>query len=152
MNAVWNADALVCAAGQEQAGDLRRHSVHLLDPVEAAYIVLGVAFDPAVHPRHDRLEGCEPWALRTLHAHAGDPRPYCYSEAELEDARTHDRLWNAAQRQMVASGWMHGYLRMYWAKKILEWTRTPAEALEIALQLNDRYELDGRDPKRFAAP
>ena len=63
---------------------------------------------------------------------------------------THDPLWNAAQRQMVRSGWMHGYLRMYWAKKILEWSPSAAHAYRIAVRLNDRYELDGRDPNGYA--
>ncbi|MEW6758679.1 MAG: deoxyribodipyrimidine photolyase, partial [Acidobacteriota bacterium] len=66
-----------------------------------------------------------------------------------EGADTHDLLWNAAQTQMVRTGWMHGYLRMYWAKKILEWTRSPAQAFEIAVRLNDRYQLDGRDPNGY---
>jgi deoxyribodipyrimidine photo-lyase len=98
------------------------------------------------NPDYDRLSGCERWALKTLAAHAQDRRPYLYSEADLENGETHDPLWNAAQRQMVSTGWMHGYVRMYWAKKILEWTRSFEEAFEIALRLNDRYELDGRDP------
>ena len=102
------------------------------------------------NPRHERLDSCEPWALRTLEAHRNDPRPYHYSERQLEDAETHDPLWNAAQRQMVLSGWMHGYMRMYWAKKILEWSPSAAEAYEIAARLNDRYELDGRDPNGYA--
>ena len=102
------------------------------------------------NPRYDRLESCEPWALRTLQAHRRDEREYAYSERRLEQAETHDPLWNAAQKQMVWGGWMHGYLRMYWAKKILEWTRSPAEAYEIAVRLNDRYELDGRDPNGYA--
>jgi deoxyribodipyrimidine photo-lyase len=102
------------------------------------------------NPRYDTLEGCEPWALRTLAAHSADPRRPRYSPAQLEQAETGDPLWNAAQIQMVETGWMHGYVRMYWAKKILEWTRDPAEAFAIAVQLNDRYELDGRDPNGYA--
>jgi deoxyribodipyrimidine photo-lyase len=73
-----------------------------------------------------------------------------YSERRLEHAETHDPLWNAAQRQMVDAGWMHGYMRMYWAKKILEWSPSPRAAYEIAVRLNDRYELDGRDPNGYA--
>jgi deoxyribodipyrimidine photo-lyase len=72
------------------------------------------------------------------------------TEAQLEAAETHDPLWNAAQLEMVVTGRMHGYLRMYWAKKILEWTEAPEEAFEIAVRLNDRYELDGRDPNGYA--
>jgi deoxyribodipyrimidine photo-lyase len=101
------------------------------------------------NPQYDRLQGVEPWAIRTLKEHRRDEREYVYTEKQLEDAETHDPLWNAAQQQMVLSGWMHGYLRMYWAKKILEWTRSPEEAYDIAIKLNDRYELDGRDPNGY---
>ena len=99
---------------------------------------------------YDRLEGCEAWARQTLRRHAFDRRPHLYSAAQFEAADTHDPLWNAAQRQMVTSGWMHGYVRMYWAKKLLEWSATPEEAFETAVTLNDRYELDGRDPNGYA--
>jgi deoxyribodipyrimidine photo-lyase len=73
-----------------------------------------------------------------------------YTEKQLEQAETHDQLWNAAQTQMVNTGWIHNYVRMYWAKKILEWSRSPAEAHRIAVHLNDKYELDGRDPNGYA--
>lgn len=102
------------------------------------------------NPRYDHLKGCEPWALRSLKAHAPDHRQHRYTEHQLENAETHDPLWNAAQKQMVLTGWMHGFLRMYWAKKILEWSRTPETAFEVAVRLNDRYELDGRDPNGYA--
>lgn len=102
------------------------------------------------NPDYDRLEGCEPWAKRTLRVHAADFRSHRYSVAQLERAETHDPLWNAAQRQVVRSGWMHGYMRMYWAKKILEWSRSPAAAFRLAVWLNNRYELDGRDPNGYA--
>ena len=101
------------------------------------------------NPRYDTLNGCEPWALRTLAAHAKDARRPRYTASQLETADTHDPLWNAAQIQMVETGWMHGYVRMYWAKKILEWTKDPADAFAIAVMLNDRYELDGRDPNGY---
>jgi deoxyribodipyrimidine photo-lyase len=103
----------------------------------------------ARNPDYDRLAGCPEWARKTLAEHAEDPRPYLYTEAQLESAETHDPLWNAAQMEMVVTGRMHGYMRMYWAKKILEWTRAPEEAFEIAVRLNDRYELDGRDPNGY---
>ncbi len=102
------------------------------------------------NPHYDTFECAEPWAHRTLAAHARDPRPVTYSEKQLENAETHDPLWNAAQQQMVTTGWMHNYVRMYWAKKILEWTKSPAEAFAIAVRLNDKYELDGRDPNGYA--
>ena len=101
------------------------------------------------NPRYDSLDGCEPWALRTLQRHARDRRPVLYSADHLESAETHDPLWNAAQRQMVETGWMHGYVRMYWAKKILEWSRRPDEAFDLTVVLNDRYLLDGRDPNGY---
>jgi deoxyribodipyrimidine photo-lyase len=101
------------------------------------------------NPRYDRLASAEPWALKTLREHAGDERRYRYGERELENAETHDPLWNAAQKQMVLTGWMHGYVRMYWAKKILEWSPSAEEAYDVAVRLNDRYELDGRDPNGY---
>jgi deoxyribodipyrimidine photo-lyase len=90
------------------------------------------------------------WAQRTLHAHAIDPRPFTYTLETLEQAATHDEVWNAAQRQLLQCGTMHGYLRMLWGKKILEWTQTPDEALATMILLNDKYALDGRDPNSYA--
>jgi len=99
--------------------------------------------------KYDSAEGFPAWARATLREHLGDRRDYLYTENELEHAKTHDRLWNAAQVQMTIEGKMHGWLRMYWAKKVLEWTETPAEALRIVNSLNDRYEMDGRDPNGY---
>jgi len=101
-------------------------------------------------PDYDTWECAAPWARQTLLEHAADPRPASYSFDQLERGETGDELWNAAQREMVRTGWMHGYMRMYWAKKILEWTPHPATAFEWAVQLNDRYQLDGRDPNGYA--
>lgn len=98
------------------------------------------------NPQHDALAGAPAWALKTLDEHRDDPRPHLYGPEEFEGARTHSRLWNAAQNQLRRTGFMHGYMRMYWAKKILEWSPTPEEAHATALALNDRYQLDGRDP------
>ena len=102
------------------------------------------------NPRFRILGSIEPWARRTLDEHTRDPRAHLYTERQLANAETHDPLWNAAQRQMVSSGWMHGYMRMYWAKKILEWSPAADEAYDICVRLNDRYELDGRDPNGYA--
>jgi deoxyribodipyrimidine photo-lyase len=102
------------------------------------------------NPDYDNFECGEPWAHRTLARHARDRRPVTYTERQLENAETHDPLWNAAQMQMANTGWMHNYLRMYWAKKILEWMPSPAEAYRVAVHLNDKYELDGRDPNGYA--
>jgi deoxyribodipyrimidine photo-lyase len=100
--------------------------------------------------KYDSFDGFPAWAQKTLNEHRGDKREFIYSVDDFEQAKTHDLLWNAAQIEMVETGWMHGYLRMYWAKKILEWTESPEEALEIGVYLNDKYELDGRDPNGYA--
>jgi deoxyribodipyrimidine photo-lyase len=102
------------------------------------------------NPDYDSMECLEPWARRSWSEHACDRRAVVYSEEQLEQGLTHDPLWNAAQKQMVLSGWMHNYLRMYWAKKILEWSPSVGAAYHWAVQLNDRYELDGRDPNGYA--
>ncbi len=98
---------------------------------------------------YDSFTGIPDWAKHTLDEHRQDPRKYMYSLEQLEQAQTHDPYWNAAQREMVITGKMHGYMRMYWGKKILEWTTKPEEAFSIALYLNNKYELDGRDPNSF---
>jgi deoxyribodipyrimidine photo-lyase len=102
------------------------------------------------NPDYDAFGALPAWALKTLSAHAADERPWCYSCEELEAARTHDPYWNAAQREMTLTGKMHGYMRMYWGKKIIEWTRSPEEAFRRALYLNNKYEIDGRDPNGYA--
>jgi deoxyribodipyrimidine photo-lyase len=98
---------------------------------------------------YDSCKGFPDWALKTLGEHANDEREHAYSKKQFEQAKTHDDLWNAAQMQMVKTGKMHGYMRMYWAKKILEWTNTITYAMEVAVYLNDKYELDGRDPNGY---
>ena len=99
---------------------------------------------------YDSLEGLPDWAKKTLDEHRDDPRAYIYGLEEFEKAETHDPYWNAAQKEMVLTGKMHGYMRMYWGKKILEWTEKPETAFDIALYLNNKYELDGRDPNSYA--
>ncbi len=101
------------------------------------------------NPHYDTVEGFPAWAKTTLNAHRNDPREFVYSYEEFDHGETHDALWNAAQLQMVRTGKMHSYMRMYWAKKILEWSKTPEDALATAIALNDRYELDGRDPNGY---
>jgi deoxyribodipyrimidine photo-lyase len=90
------------------------------------------------------------WALATLGAHARDPRPWLYTPEELENGETHDPLWNAAQRELVATGTIHNYLRMLWGKKVLEWSASPAEAYRTLEHLNNKYALDGRDPNSYS--
>ncbi|MGB7294746.1 MAG: deoxyribodipyrimidine photo-lyase [Candidatus Aminicenantales bacterium] len=99
--------------------------------------------------RYDRFEGLPDWARKTLKEHEKDEREALYSPGELEEARTADPYWNAAQREMVVTGKMHNYMRMYWGKRIIEWTKKPEDAFRIALHLNNKYELDGRDPNGF---
>lgn len=98
---------------------------------------------------YDSFEGFHNWAKTSLNEHRKDDREFIYSLNKFEKAKTHDDLWNAAQMEMINTGKMHGYMRMYWAKKILEWTNSPEEALKTAIYLNDKYELDGRDPNGY---
>ena len=99
--------------------------------------------------QYDSHEGLPEWARKTLSEHQGDRRSSLYDPEALEHASTHDPYWNSAQNEMVLTGKMHGYMRMYWGKKILEWSRSPEDAFRIALYLNNKYELDGRDPNGF---
>ena len=98
---------------------------------------------------YDSFDGFPEWAKKTLNEHKTDKREFTYSLNQFDNAETHDDLWNAAQIEMVTTGKMHGYMRMYWAKKILEWTENPEIALEYSIYLNDKYQLDGRDPNGY---
>ncbi|MGD9857196.1 MAG: deoxyribodipyrimidine photolyase, partial [Planctomycetaceae bacterium] len=98
----------------------------------------------------DRYESLPDWALRTLADHAGDPRVHVYTLDQFESAATHDDLWNAAQRQLTGEGRLHNYLRMLWGKKILEWSSSPQEALDLMIELNNKYAVDGRDPNSYS--
>jgi deoxyribodipyrimidine photo-lyase len=100
-------------------------------------------------PAHDQYDSLPAWARATLEEHAGDRRAHVYTLEDLERGRTHDALWNAAQAQLAREGRMHNYLRMLWGKKILEWTRSPREALAVMIELNNKYALDGRDPNSY---
>jgi deoxyribodipyrimidine photo-lyase len=104
------------------------------------------------HHRSDfaEYESLPPWALESLQNHSADHRPYVYELDALRNARTHDDIWNAAQRQLVRQGRVHNYLRMLWGKKILEWSPTPQIAFEVMIELNNRYALDGRDPNSYS--
>ena len=99
--------------------------------------------------QYDDFNGFPEWAKSSLNDHRKDIREYIYSKEEFENSATHDHLWNAAQNEMRIKGKMHGYMRMYWAKKILEWSSEPEEALQIAIDLNDKYSIDGRDPNGY---
>lgn len=101
------------------------------------------------NPRYDSFDSLPSWVEKTLQEHIKDHREYLYSMEELENAGTHDEYWNAAQKEMVVRGKMHGYMRMYWGKKIFEWSPDPKEAYRTACILNNRYSLDGRDPASY---
>lgn len=101
------------------------------------------------NPNYDSLDGAEDWAKKTIKEHAHDKREFLYNLSELEHAKTHDKSWNAAQLQLTKTGKMHGYMRMYWAKKILEWSIDAEVALKNAIYLNDKYSIDGGDPNGY---
>jgi len=146
----WSPDDVVPPANGRRAGwwGVSETAEAFLDQV-VTWRELGFQF---CHHRedHDRWGSLPEWARRTLDEHAHDPREHVYSLAEFESAATHDPLWNAAQIQLVREGTIHNYLRMLWGKKILEWTEDPRRALEIMIELNNRFALDGRDPNSFS--
>ena len=138
------------AGGLAQAGARRSEPVvvfmhNSLDQL-VTWRELGFNFS-ARREDYARFASLPLWARRTLARHSRDRRPVVYPLACLDAARTHDRLWNAAQRQLVREGRLHNYLRMLWGKKIIEWSESPERALAVMIELNDRYAVDGRDPE-----
>ena len=129
----------------------RKHNAEVKDAFLEELIVRRELSDNfcLYNKNYDSFDGFPEWAKKTLNEHRNDKREFTYNLEQFENAETHDELWNAAQIEMVSTGKMHGYMRMYWAKKILEWTETPEEALGYAIYLNDKYELDGRDPNGY---
>jgi deoxyribodipyrimidine photo-lyase len=142
-----------------------------ISPVEIALAIRGADADAAVRDAYleqvivrrelsmnfvntvrdyDRYDSLPAWARSTLDAHRGDPRPHIYAEADLARGATHDRYWNAAMRELRVTGFMHNYMRMYWGKKVLEWTPTPEAGFETLLRLNNTYFIDGRDANSYA--
>jgi deoxyribodipyrimidine photo-lyase len=146
----WSPDQVVPPANGRRAGwwGMSENAEAFLDQC-VTWRELGFHF---CHHRkdHDRYESLPEWAQRTLAKHAGDPRDHTYTLAEFDAAATHDPLWNAAQNQLRREGRLHNYLRMLWGKKILEWSSEPREALDIMIELNNRYALDGRDPNSYS--
>ena len=129
---------------------LRTHADSTASFVEESVVRRELSDNFCYYNKHyDSLDGCYDWAKTSLKLHWNDKREHVYSQQQLDKAQTHDDLWNAAQIQLTSTGKMHGFLRMYWAKKVLEWTENPNEALRIALYLNDRYSLDGNDPNGY---
>jgi deoxyribodipyrimidine photo-lyase len=145
----WSADRLGKPNGAKQGWwGMSEAAEAFLDEL-VTWRELGFNFCALRPDDYDRYESLPDWARATLQAHAGDPRPYRYSLEELEHARTHDPLWNAVQTQLVRDGWFHGYMRMLWGKKILEWSARPQDALEAMAHLMNKYSLDGRDPNSY---
>ena len=101
-------------------------------------------------PDYDNINAAADWAKNSLNKHKADKREYIYSYDQLVNAQTHDDIWNMAQQQMTTTGKMHGYLRMYWAKKVLEWSESPEQAIEYLVKMNDFYSIDGGDPNGYA--
>ena len=99
---------------------------------------------------YDTFECLPKWAIDTLETHMDDDREYIYSLSELENYMTHDRYWNAAQKELIITGKMNGYMRMYWGKKVIQWSDDYKKAYEYLIYLNDKYSLDGRDPNGYA--
>ncbi len=146
----WSPEQVVPPANGRRSGwwDMSESAEAFLDQC-ITWRELGFHF--CHHRRdHDQYESLPEWAQQTLAKHARDPREYSYSLEEFDGAATHDRLWNAAQNQLRREGRLHNYLRMLWGKKILEWSSEPREALDIMIELNNRYALDGRDPNSYS--
>jgi len=110
-----------------------------------------VGFHFAHHrPDYDEFESLPNWVKQTMNEHQHDERKWIYSLEELEQSRTHDDIWNAAQTQLREEGIIHNYLRMLWGKKVIEWTPDYRTALDFLIELNNKYALDGRDPNSYS--
>lgn len=145
----WSPDRLSASPGGHREGwwDMSPGAEAFLDQL-ITWRELG--FNMCANNRsYDDFDSLPEWAKNELEAHAEDPRPYSYSLDEFASAATHDPVWNAAQRQLLREGIIHNYPRMLWGKKILAWSASPAEALRIMIELNNRYALDGRDPNSY---
>lgn len=146
----WNRNSLIPARAGQREGfwGMSTSSEAFLDELVTWR---ELAWNAAAHlPRYRSYASLPAWAQRTLERHADDPRPHLYTLEQLEQAQTHDPIWNAAQRELRTHGRIHNYLRMLWGKKILQWTRSPRQALEFMVALNDRHALDGRNPCSYA--
>lgn len=146
----WDTDRLAGAADGKRSGwwGLSESAEALLDQL-ITWRELGFNMS-ARRDDYERYESLPAWAQKTLAEHADDPRPYVYTLEELEGAATHDRIWNAAQTELLLEGRLHNYMRMLWGKKILEWSPTPQDALRVMIELNNKYALDGRDPNSYS--
>lgn len=146
----WTPDRVSASASGKRAGwwNMSEPAEAFLDEL-VTWREIGYNF---CHHRsdHDQFDALPDWAKKSLRKHSTDEREYVYSPQEFESARTHDPLWNAAQMQIVREGRMHNYLRMLWGKKILEWSASPEQSLEVMIELNNKYGVDGRDPNSYS--
>jgi deoxyribodipyrimidine photo-lyase len=134
-------------AAKEHAAE---HQLIADEYLEELIVRRELAFNYARHvSRPDSLANLPDWAKETLRKHAPDHREPVYQPAQFEQAQTHDALWNACQKEMLLRGKIHGYYRMYWGKKIIEWSATCQDAMEVMVRIHDRYALDGRDPNTY---
>lgn len=147
----WSADKVAAKPSGSRSGwwGLAEHTESLLDEV-ITWRELGYIFCYERIDDYDQYESLPDWAQKTLDIHSEDERPIVYSFEQLETAQTHDPLWNAAQRQLMQEGRIHNYLRMLWAKKILEWTESPKDALKYLIELNNKWAIDGRNPNSYS--
>lgn len=137
----------IALAAREHAAE---HKLIADEFLEELIVRRELAFNFTLHtPHYDSLRALPEWARETLRAHGVDRRSPCYSREDFEHARTHDPLWNATQKELLLRGKIHGYYRMYWGKKVIEWSPTAQDALETMIYLHDRYALDGRDPNTY---
>jgi deoxyribodipyrimidine photo-lyase len=144
----WNPDQITYADGQNRGFFKGDENIESFLDEFVTWRELGYHYCYHV-PAHDTFESLPDWVKETLTAHDADPREYVYTLEELERARTHDDIWNAAQRQLVREGIIHNYLRMLWGKKILEWSPDAKTALQHMIHLNNKYSIDGRDPNSY---
>lgn len=147
----WSSDSLATQATGSREGwwGMSQPSESFLDELitwrEVGYNMCHLRPDS-----YDNFDSLPTWALQTIDQHAADERPFLYELAEFEEARTHDPVWNAAQRQLVREGRMHNYLRMLWGKKIYHWSPTAEDALRVMIELNNKYAVDGRNPNSYS--
>jgi deoxyribodipyrimidine photo-lyase len=138
----------VALAVKEHAG---RHKLIAEEFLEELIVRRELAFNFRRYTdHHDTLEALPEWARKTIADHRNDARDPSYTREQFEAADTHDDLWNATQKELRLRGKIHGYYRMFWGKKILEWSASASEALATMLYLHDRYALDGDDPNTYA--
>lgn len=126
-----------------------KHGLSDKEFLEELIVRRELAFNFARHAQFDSMESLPDWARATLRKHSGDPRPATFSRKQIERGETYDNLWNATQKELLSRGKIHGYYRMYWGKKLIEWAATYEEAFELMVWLHEKYALDGRDPATY---